>query len=150
MRNSRTRPTLRRVVAVTLASIVLASCGGSSGDAGPLDEGREVYGSRCSTCHGNRGQGGIGPAFDTVVSTFPACQDQIKWITLGSERWQAEVGPTYGATDKPIEQVMPSMEAVLSSEQIAAVAAFERSQYGGLEPDEALAGCGFAVPDTAP
>lgn len=147
---SLTRMTLRRVAASTLAAVLLASCGGSSGDAGPLGEGREIYGSRCSACHGNRGQGGIGPAFDTVVATFPACQDQIKWITLGSERWQAEDGPTYGATDKPIEQVMPSMEAVLTSEQIAAVAAFERSQYGGLEADEALAGCGFAVPDTAP
>ncbi len=134
------------VVVVAMAGL-LGACGGTSRGDGPLDVGREVYSARCSACHGNRGQGGIGPAFKDVVETFPNCHEQIRWITLGSEGWKDSIGPTYGATDKPIDNVMPAMGTVLTDDEIASVAAFERSQYGGLDPDEAIAGCGLAVPE---
>lgn len=134
------------LIAVALLMIgSLTACGGTAGSSDPLRSGRDVYGARCSTCHGNRGQGGIGPAFSGVAETFPICDDQIRWITLGSERWKTEVGPVYGATGKSIEKVMPPMAEVLSPEQIASVAAFERSQYGGVEPDVALTDCGIEL-----
>jgi mono/diheme cytochrome c family protein len=78
------------------------------------------------------------------------CDTQIRWITLGSEGWKDEVGPTYGATDKPIENIMPPMGTVLTADQIAAVAAFERTQYGGLDAAEALTGCGFTTETVPP
>lgn len=132
----------------TLCVLLLSACGGSSTPDGPLSEGRSVYGSTCSACHGSSGGGGVGPAFDGVVETFPTCVEHQKWVTLGSERWKAEVGPTYGATDKPIEVVMPEMGAQLTAREIAAVAAYERSTYGGQDPDEALTECGFAPDGT--
>lgn len=137
------------VIALALLIVaVLTACGGTAGPSGPLGDGRDVYSARCSACHGGSGQGGVGPSFSEVAETFPMCTDQILWITLGSEKWKDEVGPVYGSTGKPIEQVMPPFGEVLSQEQIASVAAFERSQYGGVEPDTALEECGLEPVDS--
>lgn len=105
--------------------------------------GRSVYSSTCSTCHLPDGSGGeLAASLATVTETFPECADHIRWITLGSDRWLTEVGDTYGATAKEVTRIMPSFEETLSAHEIAQVAAFERSRYGGLEPEEALDQCG--------
>lgn len=133
-----------QMLAVVLVVMTFSqACGGSDENLSPTREGRGVYGSICSTCHGNAGQGGVGPSLAEVVKTFPSCEEQIKWITLGSERWKAEIGPTYGADGKPIESVMPEMGAQLSPQAIAAVAAFERSNYGGADGAQSEIECGF-------
>jgi mono/diheme cytochrome c family protein len=129
-------------------ALAVASCGGSEPADSPLSEGRTVYGSTCSACHGSNGQGGVGPGFADVALTFPTCAEQIQWITLGSERWKKEVGPTYGATGKPIENVMPEMGAQLTPQEIAAVAAFERIQYGDMDKASTLTECGFEPAQT--
>ena len=126
---------------VAALAVVMAACGGSVPD-GPLSQGRSVYGSSCSACHGSSGNGGIGPSFAGVVETFPSCDEHMKWVTLGSERWKAEVGETYGATSKPIDKIMPEMGLQLSPEEIAAVAAYERIQYGGADETSTLSECG--------
>jgi mono/diheme cytochrome c family protein len=138
------RTLVRVSMSVVAAAVVLAGCGGSSGPGTPLDAGRSVYADVCSVCHGATGDGGVGPALDDVVATWPACRDHISWIRLGSERWRSEVGPTYGAADKPVAGGMPAHEQTLSDAEIASVAAFERVRFGGLDSTAALTECGIA------
>jgi mono/diheme cytochrome c family protein len=136
-------------VAALLAAL-LAACGGSAAsEPGPIDVGRDVYGSVCSACHGEVGQGGTGPELGTVAETFPSCNDHLRWVTLGSERWSAEVGDTYGATDKPVVGGMPENGETLTDEEIAAVVVFERVRYGGLELVEAATDCGMETASEA-
>jgi mono/diheme cytochrome c family protein len=132
---------LQPLVLLVLAIAVLAV--GCSTDSQPdgFREGRSVYADTCSACHGSSGRGGVGPALDTVVETWPRCSDQIEWISLGSEGWRAEHGDTYGATEKPIEGGMPAHGDILTPQEIELVAAFERSQYGGLDSETALREC---------
>jgi mono/diheme cytochrome c family protein len=147
------------MVAVAVATVLLAGCGGSNpGPSGSdpgvasaadhLREGRSVYADTCSVCHGNRGQGGIGPSLASVVETWPACRDHIEWISLGSEGWRAAHGDAYGAPGRPLAGGMPG-QTELTPEEMRLVAAFERVEYGGQGPDDALADCGVVEPDAA-
>ena len=131
---------------VAVAVVIGVACGPGEATAPELRAGREVYGDVCSTCHGNRGQGGVGPSLESVIDTWPSCLDQQRWISLGSEGWKAEVGPTYGAGQAEITKVMPGQAASLTERQIAQVAAFERVEYGGGDVDVVLADCGIADP----
>ena len=76
-------------------------------------------------------------ALEDVLTTFSQCADQVEWITLGSQRFQDEIGPTYGDTEKEITAVMPEFGASLTDTEIAQVAAFERHRFGGAEPETA-------------
>jgi mono/diheme cytochrome c family protein len=130
------------VGAMVVIGMIGFSCAPESSHA-ELRTGRGVYADNCSTCHGNRGQGGVGPALADVRKVWPSCADQQDWIALGTERWQAERGPVYGADDTPITKVMPSHADRLTPEEIAAVAAFQRVEYGGGDPASELAACGL-------
>lgn len=133
-----------RVGAVVAFMIVVGvSCGPGSATPESLRVGRGVYADHCSSCHGNRGQGGVGPSLSEVRDTWPDCDDQQEWIALGSEGWTVEYGPTYGADDAPITNVMPGRAETLTPDEIAAVAAFERVEYGGGDAVEELAACGL-------
>ena len=123
-------------------TLVLTACGSDGGDGDVLRQGRSVYGDTCSVCHGNRGQGGVGPALDTVLETWPDCENQIAWIALGSEGWRAAHGESYGAGSRPVTGGMPAQGDQLSDREIRLVAAFQRIEYGGQDRDEALAACG--------
>lgn len=125
-----------------VVTFVALSC--APGDAAPeaLRTGRGVYGDRCSSCHGDAGQGGVGPSLRNVLSTWPSCDDHKEWIALGTEGWKEVHGPTYGANDTEITQKMPGHADTLSADQIAAVAAYERVEYGGGDGDAELAACG--------
>ena len=137
-------PVIRQTGATIVAMIVIGvGCGPGSTTAPELRTGRGVYGDNCSTCHGNRGQGGVGPALSDVRETWPSCEDHQEWIALGSGGWKAEHGPTYGASDIPITKVMPPHAERLTPDEIAAVAAFERVEYGGGDPAGELAACGL-------
>lgn len=123
-------------------SLLAVSCGGSA-PSGAVASGREVYAARCSTCHGASGQGGVGPSFAGVVETWPDCSDHIRWVTLGSDGWREAVGDTYGATAKPVQGGMPGHGDLLTTDEIAEVAAFERITYGGADEAATLAACGI-------
>jgi mono/diheme cytochrome c family protein len=125
--------------------IIGVGCGPATVTSESLRVGRGVYGDRCSACHGKRGQGGVGPSLANVIETWPDCADHQEWIALGSERWKTEHGPTYGANNAPVEKVMPEHAKTLKPDEIAAVAAFERIEYGGGDQAIELAACG--VPD---
>jgi mono/diheme cytochrome c family protein len=127
---------------VALAAL-LAACSGqaTAADDDPLAVGREVYGRVCSACHGPTGEGGAGPALVGLLETFPACEQHILWVELGSNRWKEEVGPAYGATDKEVTGVMPSFQESLTADEIAQVAAYERVRFGGLGSELAVEQC---------
>jgi len=95
----------------------------------------------CSVCHGARGEGSAGPALENLIETWPLCSDQVEWIAVGSEGWRARHGATYGAPDKPVAGGMPAHEDQLTPEEMRRVAAFERAEYGGLDPEAALTQC---------
>lgn len=138
---------MRRVLfTVVVLAVTLVACGGNTAPAAgsdPVAAGRRVYQANCAVCHGDRGEGIVGPAFDGVVETFPACDDQLHWIRLGSEGWKEEVGPVYGAQAKPIERPMPRFDDTLSDSEIRLVAIYERSQFGGADPAQAIEACGL-------
>lgn len=106
-----------------------------------------MYGNVCSVCHGDAGQGGVGPELTGVTETFPLCAEQIEWISLGSEQWKQTHGETYGAQDKPVAGAMPAHAETLTPREIAAVAAWERSTYGGVSEQAALDECGIEAED---
>jgi len=99
-----------------------------------LSEGARLYsagGAGCAGCHGATGGGGVGPAMSggAVVETFSSYEDHIQWVALGSQGWQAEVGPTYGDTAKPVGgsgNLMPAFSESLTEEEIALVVRYER------------------------
>jgi mono/diheme cytochrome c family protein len=128
-----------------LMAVAVACASGPESLGDPnLDAGREVFGRVCSSCHGGSGAGGSAPALTSVLETFPDCETHRQWVTIGSERWQEEVGPVYGAPGREITAIMPSFEAVLTDQEIQQVAAFERVRFGGGEVDVVLTGCGLA------
>ena len=128
---------------VAVMVVIGVGCGPGSATSESLRTGRGVYGDRCSSCHGSRGQGGVGPSLADVLETWPDCAGQQEWIALGSERWMTERGPTYGANDAPVTKVMPEHATSLTHDEIAAVAAFERVEYGGGDEATELADCGL-------
>jgi mono/diheme cytochrome c family protein len=140
---------IRQLGAVAGLMIVFAvlgvGCGGTPSGPAALKTGRGIYADQCSVCHGNRGQGGVGPSLSEVRETWPDCVDHQEWIALGSEGWKTEHGPTYGADDSPITEVMPGQAGSLTPGEIALVAAFERVEYGGGDAATELAACD--VPD---
>lgn len=130
-----------RIALLLCVVIALASCGGGGAVSDAYKEGRTIYGDYCSVCHGSAGGGGVGPALDQVLVTWPDCDLHVEWVSIGSERWRAEYGDTYGATDKPIEAVMPAHDDRLSLDEIRKVSAFERIQYAGQDEAAAFAEC---------
>lgn len=129
------------LLTLLLLALLLAGCGGGSASESPLREGRTIYGDTCSVCHGGAGNGGVGPALDTVTETWPTCAAHVEWVEVGSEGWSVRYGDTYGATDKPVQGGMPAHAGILTLEQIRLVAAFERVTYGGQAEADALEDC---------
>jgi mono/diheme cytochrome c family protein len=125
---------------VAVVTMTLAACGGSSG-ADPVAAGRTIYGDHCSSCHGATGGGQVGPSFDDVLAIWPSCADQIEWVSLGSDGWEAAHGSAYGAQGTPVAGGMPGWKDTLQPEEIAEVVAFERVQYGGGDRASVLADC---------
>lgn len=107
---------------------------------GPIVLGEEAYaGNGCGGCHGATGGGGVGPAFTSgsVYETFPNFQDHFRWVRLGSAGWQAEVGDTYGAPDKPVNGGMPGFgEESVSDADLLYIVMHERVTLGGENPSE--------------
>lgn len=107
--------------------------------------GREIVAVNCGGCHGAQGQGGVGPAFAGIISTFGSCTDHIEWVSKGTTGFQAEGRATYGDLGKTVGGVgnMPEFASQLSPEQLASVVAFERVRFGNADPAATLADCGL-------
>ena len=98
-------------------ALLLGACGGDDLDGGAGGggggTGQQVYSQSCASCHGQSGEGGIGPKLGegAVVEAFPDIDDQIAIIANGRGN-------------------MPSFRNQLSAEEIEAVAVFEREELG--------------------
>ena len=94
-------------------------------------DGATVYSNNCSSCHGNAGQGGVGPKLSggEAVKTFPEIDGHIDWINTGSAPHK---GQPYGDPNREGGQHvatsggMPGFQGKLSPEEIEAVATYER------------------------
>ena len=78
-----------------------------------LDEGRQIYSSRCARCHGSSGGGGTGPKLGegAVVAAYPDIADQVELMRNGKNG-------------------MPSFGGALSDAQLEAVARYTREVLG--------------------
>jgi cytochrome c553 len=97
----------------------------------PQQVGAKVFTTNCATCHGAKGEGGVGPALaggDAKV-TFPNEADHIAWVETGSAPHK---GQPYGDPARPGGQRvaasggMPGFKGPLTDAEIAAVVAYER------------------------
>ncbi len=133
----------RLVTSLLLVTMVmgLSGCGQSEPEDPDLMAGQAVY-AKCAVCHGREGNGGVGPALAGVIATFPDCDTQVNWITLGSQGWKDEVGDTYGSGATPIEGSMPGFGS-LSDYDRRAVAFYERVEFGGGDPAAEREACGL-------
>ena len=139
----------RALLGLAAVAALTACAGTSSPDDADYRAGRTVY-RTCANCHGPQGDGGAGPSLADVRTTFPDCADHQRWVTLGSERWLAEVGDTYGAPGHAVEGGMPAFGADLSAEAIAQAALYERVRFGGGELAAEKAACGLGEVAPAP
>src|SRR5207302_11422069 len=85
-----------------------SSSAGASG--GQAVSGQSVFIDNCATCHGSKGEGGIGPKLGggAVVSKFPNETDQILVVTSGRDG-------------------MPAFGERLSADEIKAVVEYTRT-----------------------
>jgi mono/diheme cytochrome c family protein len=97
-----------------------------------ISTGGKLYASEgCANCHGPEGRGDVGPDLHDVLKTFPACETQVEWVSLGSARWARDRGSAYGATHKPVHGGMPGFGARLPEDQIRKIVSFTRSRFAG-------------------
>src|SRR4051812_35466476 len=67
--------------------------------AGASNLGLSVYTNNCVTCHGSKGQGGIGAALwkGAVKARYPDIQSEIKVVQVGTRSgmpaWQTQLTP---------------------------------------------------------
>jgi mono/diheme cytochrome c family protein len=84
--------------------------GGGGGATAKSGSGYDVFLANCARCHGQDGQGGIGPKLAGVVTTdFPDAQEEIAVVRDGRAS-------------------MPSFKNSLSATQIQDVVAYTRTQ----------------------
>jgi mono/diheme cytochrome c family protein len=121
------------LVALPLWAVLYGGAFGERGGGeveGPLALGANVYASRgCSGCHGPTGGGGVGPAMDGVLATFPKFADHMEWVRTGSAPFR---GQPYGATGKIATGGMPG-NPNMSDEEVIAVVCHERVTLAGGE-----------------
>jgi mono/diheme cytochrome c family protein len=109
---------------------------------GPVGHGEEVY-SNCASCHGATGGGGVGYplAEGEVLLTFPRIQDQLRYVSFGTEGYNAAGIEIYGNPEREggvhttgEQGVMPAFAGQLSASDIIAVVCYERYGLGGADP----------------
>ena len=111
------------VVAIALLS--LAGCGDDDGSPAlpaEAEQGREIMRTNgCSACHGNNGQGGVGPAFTGLYGSQVALADGT--TVTADEAFLTESIRTPGATKVAGYEIdMPPND--LDDDQVAAVVAY--------------------------
>ena len=102
--------------------------------SGPIVVGAEVYASKCASCHGSGGGGGVGPELMTVTETFPDYHSHVWWVVDGSDA--VAKGSPYGDAARTCGQRiskggMPSWAAGLTAEELRSVVYYERAHLGG-------------------
>lgn len=105
------RLTLVRLGLGCLVTVGLLGCGGGGSgapvDPAAYDEGRQLFGEFCASCHGTDGSGQVGPALSDgrVADEVGGVDDVAAIIKRGKGR-------------------MPGLEARLTEDQITAIAEY--------------------------
>jgi len=106
------------VVALTALAFVIAlfvnepESGSGQEPGSPEAAGASIYRASCATCHGQDGQGGVGPTLaGAVVSRFPDPADQVAVVRDGRGG-------------------MPAFGGRLTDEEIAQVVEYTRTRLG--------------------
>src|SRR5436305_2351119 len=97
----------------------------------PLQQGAQVFAKNCSTCHGTKGEGGVGPklAAGEAKLTFPNEADHIAWVQTGSAPHKGQpYGDPARAGGQHVAKTggMPPFKGTLSDAEIKNVVTFER------------------------
>jgi hypothetical protein len=113
---------------------------------GPLGDGATLF-SGCSSCHGSKGEGGVGYQFSQqeVLKTFPHIEDQLRWVYAGSDAYANAGVQIYGDPKRPggphvtkVKGTMPQQGekygGPLTDPEILAVVCHERFTLGGADP----------------
>lgn len=141
------------LLAIDPVTGVAVNCDGTPYGLDIIDNfssGEALFAANCAVCHGAAGGGGAGPALagGSVLVTFPtdSCTDHMTWVTLGTAGWGAEIGSTYGATNKPVGGfgIMPGFGSgaqQLTELEIAQVSIYERVAFGEQPLAEAETDC---------
>ena len=114
---------------------------------GPRSSGAAVYG-KCAGCHGAEGGGGAGRQLSNgeVLKTFPAIEDQLRWLEFGTEKYKAAGIAIYGNPNRPggphqtgSYGVMPGWKGELTDAEILAVVCYVRYDLSGADSTGAYA-----------
>jgi mono/diheme cytochrome c family protein len=109
---------------------------------GPRAAGAATYAS-CSGCHGGDGGGGAGRQLSNEESlkTFPAIEDQLRWMVFGTEKYKAAGIAIYGNPDREggahntgSYGIMPGWGDQLTPAEILAVTCYVRYDLSGADP----------------
>jgi mono/diheme cytochrome c family protein len=114
-----------------------------------LDAGAEIYASKCASCHGGSGAGGVGRKLSEgeVLKTFPTIEQQLEFVKVGSDGFLgqpygdpdrdggAHIGGTFGSAK------MPAFTDSLTDQELLEVVRHEREKLSGEKPETA------ALPD---
>jgi mono/diheme cytochrome c family protein len=106
---------------------------------GPVGAGQAIFASKCSSCHGPQGEGGVGYQLNDgqVLLSFPAIQKQFAFVYTGNKPY---VGLPYGSGrhiggQKGVGGAMPAWGQAdggeLTDVQINEVVCYERYGLGG-------------------
>jgi mono/diheme cytochrome c family protein len=94
-----------------------------------LLQGKEIFATQCSGCHGAGGEGGTGrPLAGQALLTFPKIADHLSWVHNGSPA----KGTAYGDPNRPGGQHV-------SQDNWGAMPPFGQENGGPLSADEILA-----------
>jgi len=127
--------------------------------SGPLGQGQEIYASKCSSCHGVAGEGGVGYplAGGEVDKTFDKIADHLSFVYTGNKPY---VGKPYGTGrhiggQRGAGGAMPAWGELAGGEltdgELLAVVCYERYGLGGgdLESADYLDFCAPDAPNFA-
>jgi mono/diheme cytochrome c family protein len=94
------------------AALLLVACGGGEEEAAyvPPKTGPAIYKTFCATCHGQSGQGFVGPSLVDSAVKYPDVASEIAVVTNGRGE-------------------MPAWSGRLTPEQIATVVDYTRAEF---------------------
>lgn len=111
-------------------------------EASQLDAGAAIYASKCASCHGGAGGGGVGRKLSEgeLMKTFPNIEQQLQFVKLGDAGFDgkpygdpnreggAHIGGGFGSAR------MPAFKD-LKDQELFEVVRYEREKLGGEKPE---------------
>ncbi|MEI8240901.1 MAG: c-type cytochrome, partial [Actinomycetota bacterium] len=110
--------------------------------SGPTGDGVVLYATNCSGCHGAGGEG-VGSAYGfvngSVMKTFPHIEDQLRWVSYGTQKYTIAGIQIYGDPNREggahktgaSGGQMPGWRGNLTDVEILAAVCHERYDLGG-------------------